>query len=79
MTAQVVYINHFYYPTEEERVRLAWLQDQMDLYQAEMDMLSRDFSEHHQYVFKQSSYNNIRKTWRLILVDRGQDLVDQDS
>jgi hypothetical protein len=73
MTAQVVFISNFYYPTEIERVRLEWLQEQMDLYQAELEMLSRDFTEFQKFVFKETSYNKLRKTWRLILVDSDQD------
>jgi hypothetical protein len=74
MTAQVIFLNQFYYPTEIERARLDQIQERMELYQAELDYLTRDFSPFNRYIFKQSSYNNIRQTWVLILGGNDQDL-----
>lgn len=73
MTAQVIFLSNFYYPSEEERAKLEFFQEQMTLYQAELEMLSRDFNEYQKYVFKQNSHNNIRRSWRLILRDSDQD------
>jgi hypothetical protein len=73
MTAQVIFLSNFYYPDEQKRAELEFYQEQMDLYQAELEMLSRDFNEFQKYVFKQNSHNNIRRSWRLILGDNDQD------
>jgi hypothetical protein len=65
MTAQVIFINTFYYPTEIERARLGTIQESMELYHAEIAYLTRDLNDWQRYIFKQSSHNNIRKTWVL--------------
>jgi hypothetical protein len=64
-TGQVVFLNTLYYPTHEEFLRLEYIQEQMELYHAELALQSRELNDYQKFVFKQSSHNNIRKSWRL--------------
>lgn len=66
MTARVIFLNHAYYPTPEEMNRLDFIQEQLELYHAELYFLSRDWDQYKQIVFKESSHQNVRKSWRLL-------------
>lgn len=66
MTAQVVFLNTFYYPSEKEQVRLDFIQNQLELYHAELAFLSRDLNDFQKFLLKERSHNALRKEWRMI-------------
>lgn len=67
MTAQVLFMNSFYVPDDETRKKLEFYQEQLSLYHCEVAFKSREMSAGEKYLFKETSHNNVRKSWRLIL------------
>lgn len=66
MTAQVIFLNTFYYPDEEEQFRLDELQDMMEIYQAEIEYNARDFNEFQKWIYREKSHHNLRRKLKLI-------------
>ena len=66
MTAQVIFINTFYYPDEEERRRLKKLQDALEIFQAEIEYQSMNFTDFQKFIFKEASHNNMKQKWVLV-------------
>ena len=71
MTARVMFINTLYYPGPEERARLDFIQEQLELYHAELAFVTRSWESYKGKVYKESSHQNIRKKWFLISNESG--------
>jgi len=66
MTAQVIFLNRFYWPNQEEQARLDFLQESFRLYQAELAMMERGFTPYQRFIFRETSHNKIRASWYLV-------------
>jgi len=66
MTAQVVFLNQPFSPSEEEKRRLENLQKQLQIYHAEIAYVSREYNDFQKFIYKEQSHHTIRRSWKLI-------------
>lgn len=66
MSAQVIFLPLKFIPTHEEYVKLDEAQRDIELWQAELAYLSRDFTEFSKFIFKENAHNSTREKWLLI-------------
>ena len=65
MTAQVLFLNTFYYPSREEEARLRALQEVLTNAHIELKFATRDLPKFEQYLSKQRYHNGFRSKWRI--------------
>lgn len=68
MTAKVIYLNvwhngNLYQIDDEEMRRRRKMQERMEIFNAEIAYNSRGFSYYQKFIYKESSHNNLRKSW----------------
>lgn len=63
---QIIFFPTFHEPNDKERKLLEIYQEEFKLYEAELIYLTRDMSEYSAFVFRESSHQNIRRTWKVI-------------
>lgn len=66
MTAKVIYLPYKFSPDFETIQKLDFIQEQLELYHAELAFKTRDFSPGNRLLFKQASHKAVRATWELI-------------
>jgi hypothetical protein len=66
VTAQVLFLNTLYWPSEEEQDRLDWIQEELELYQAELAYKTKEMNEFQRFITKEASHHRTRACWVLI-------------
>jgi hypothetical protein len=66
VTARVIFLNHLYWPDEDEIDRLDWLQEQLEIYQAELAYMTRDMNDFQRKIAREASHHKTRAAWMLI-------------
>ena len=75
MTAQVIFINTFYYPDVEERRKLDLMQDKLYFTLVELAFQTKDLSAYQKAVTKMAYHEKFRKKWQLI---QGEKEIDKE-
>ena len=68
MTAQVIFLNTLYAPSDTENKRLENLQKELQIYHAEIAYISREWNNFQKFIYKEQSHHTIRRSWKLIKV-----------
>lgn len=66
MSAQVIFFPLKHQPNREDQRRLAFIQEQLELYHAELAYKSKGLNQFNTFLFKQSSHQKVRDSWKVL-------------
>jgi len=66
MKCRVLFFPVKWFPPSHLLVKLAWYQEQYEIYHAELDYGTRGLSRFQNYVFRNNSHQAVRDTWTLL-------------